>query len=82
MSFMTPPDAAQLNTLRQRGAKMIVAHGVSDPVFSAMDTGRWYRELDRASRGRADAFVRYFEVPGMGHVRGGPATDQFDGLGA
>ena len=26
--------------------------------------------------------MRYFEVPGMGHVSGGRATDQFDGLGA
>ncbi|TFV51730.1 tannase/feruloyl esterase family alpha/beta hydrolase [Blastococcus sp. TF02A_35] len=82
MSFMTPPNPTNLDTLRTRGAKMVVAHGVSDAVFSAKDTARWYEELDRAYRGKAGDFVRYFEVPGMGHVSGGPATDQFDGLGA
>lgn len=82
MSFMTPPNPTQLDTLRDRGAKMIVAHGVSDAVFSADDTARWYDELDARYHQRADEFVRYFQVPGMGHVSGGPATDQFDGLTA
>ena len=31
---------------------------------------------------RCTAAVRFFRVPGMGHSRGGPATDQFDGLTA
>ncbi|WP_201770801.1 tannase/feruloyl esterase family alpha/beta hydrolase [Demequina mangrovi] len=82
MEFMTPPDPTSLDTLRDRGAKMIVVHGTADGVFSSDDTAAWYEELDAAYRQKADEFVRYFEVPGMGHVRGGPATDQFDGLGA
>ncbi|MEU6375839.1 tannase/feruloyl esterase family alpha/beta hydrolase [Streptomyces sp. NPDC046909] len=80
MSFMTPPSPTRLHELRDRGAKMIVVHGASDAVFSADDTARWYEDLDAAHRGRADDFVRYFEVPGMGHVSGGPATDQYAGL--
>lgn len=82
MEFMTPPDPTNLDTLRDRGGKMIVVHGASDAVFSSDDTARWYDELDAAYHQKADAFTRYFEVPGMGHVSGGPATDQFDGLGA
>jgi Tannase and feruloyl esterase len=82
MEFMTPPDPTNLDTLRNSGAKMIVAHGSSDGIFSSDDTRRWYKELDANYRNKADEFVRYFEVPGMGHVSGGPATDQFDGLGA
>lgn len=82
MSFMTPPDPTHLDTLRERGAKMIVIHGASDGVFSPDDTAAWYDRLDRNYNGHAEAFTRYFEVPGMGHVAGGPATDQHDGLAA
>ncbi|WP_227589911.1 tannase/feruloyl esterase family alpha/beta hydrolase [Demequina pelophila] len=82
MEFATPPDPTNLDTLRDRGAKMIVVHGTADGVFSSDDTAAWYEELDAEYRQKADQFVRYFEVPAMGHVRGGPATDQFDGLGA
>ena len=34
MSFMTPPNASEPVHVRQRGAKMLVYHGVSDPIFS------------------------------------------------
>lgn len=81
MEFMTPPDETNLDVLRDTGSKMIVVHGAADGVFSPDDTAAWY---DRVSDAYADAddFVRYFEVPGMAHVSGGAATDQFDGLGA
>ena len=78
MQFMTPPQATQLNDVRARGAKMLVYHGVSDPIFSVKDTERWYRGVDRHSGGRAQDFVRLYPVPGMGHCSGGPATDQAD----
>ena len=80
MSFMTPPDATDLNDVRRRGAKIVVYHGVSDPIFSVADTERWYRGIDRSSGGRADEFARLYRVPGMGHCAGGPATDQADFL--
>jgi feruloyl esterase len=82
MSFMSPPDAANLSALRDRGAKMIVYHGTSDPVFSSDDTAAWYERLQSANGGGAAAFARYFPVPGMNHCAGGPATDQFDMLSA
>ncbi|WP_309069337.1 tannase/feruloyl esterase family alpha/beta hydrolase, partial [Microbacterium sp.] len=82
MQFMTPPAPTELDELRDNDGRMIVVHGASDAVFSADDTARWFDELDRRNRNKAERFARYFEVPGMGHVRGGAATDQFDGLGA
>ena len=82
MSFMTPPNPTKLNTLRDRGAKMIVFQGNSDPVFSVDDTSAWYDALNAEYNGSANRFVRFFRVPGMGHSRGGPATDQFDALAA
>jgi hypothetical protein len=80
MAFMTLPDADRLSALRQRGDRMIVYHGTSDPVFSSNDTAAWYARLDAANDGDAASFVRYFPVPGMNHCAGGPATDQFDML--
>ncbi|MFO1217102.1 MAG: tannase/feruloyl esterase family alpha/beta hydrolase [Burkholderiaceae bacterium] len=78
MQFMTPPDAFELGDVRRRGAKIIVYHGVSDPIFSVSDTETWYRGVDRATGQRADDFARLYRIPGMGHCSGGPATDQAD----
>jgi hypothetical protein len=78
MSFMTPPNAHDMNPVRSRGAKILVYHGVSDPIFSVEDSIAWYRGIDRSSGNRADDFARLYPVPGMGHCSGGPSTDQAD----
>lgn len=80
MGFMTPPSPTNLATLRDRGAKMMVYHGVSDAIFSVNDTESWYKGLQTANNGDASKFARFFRIPGMGHCSGGPATDQFDML--
>jgi len=80
MTFMTPPNPTQLATLRDRGSKLLVYHGTSDPVFSSDDTANWYEGLRANNGGDASRFARYFPVPGMNHCAGGPATDQFDML--
>lgn len=81
MGFMAPPDVddPRLATFRARGGKLIVYHGHSDAVFSVNDTRRWVDKL--LANGGGDS-VRYYGVPGMAHCQGGPATDQFDALGA
>lgn len=79
MSFMTPPNPTQLSKVRDRGAKIMVYHGVSDPIFSADDSASWARGV-AANHADASAFARLYLVPGMGHCSGGPATDQFDML--
>ncbi len=76
--FMTPPDEKRLAQLNRAGGRLLVYHGTGDPVFSSDDTAAWYEALNATYRGRAASFVRYFEVPGMNHCRGGPAADQFD----
>ena len=80
MSFMTPPNPTSLGTLKNRGAKMMVYHGTADPIFSSDDTKNWYEQLGAANGGSAANFARYYQVPGMNHCSGGPATDQFDML--
>lgn len=78
MQFMTPPDATDLNDLRSRGAKVLVYHGVADPIFSVTDTEAWWKGVKRKTQGPVDDFVRLYRVPGMGHCSGGPAADQAD----
>lgn len=82
MTFMTPPNPSDLSKLKNRGAKVMVYHGVSDAVFSFDDSATWYHNLAKANGGNASDFARLFPVPGMNHCSGGPATDQFDMLSA
>ena len=82
MGFMTPPNPTNLARLKNRGAKIMVYHGVSDPIFSVNDTAAWYDGLRQANGGNAGDFARFYRVPGMGHCSGGPATDQFDAITA
>jgi feruloyl esterase len=79
-SFMTPPDETNLSALKQRGAKLMVYHGTSDPVFSSNDTTDWYQRLTTANGGDASNFARLYTIAGMNHCSGGPSTDQFDML--
>lgn len=80
MSFMTPKDPTHLDALKNRGAKVMVYHGVADPIFSVDDTKAWYTGLTTNSGGSATNFAKFYRVPGMNHCSGGPATDQFDML--
>ncbi|MEO5793498.1 MAG: tannase/feruloyl esterase family alpha/beta hydrolase [Rhodoferax sp.] len=80
LSFMLPVNPSNLSRLRDRGAKMMVYHGTSDPIFSSNDTTTWYESLRAANGGNASNFARYYPVPGMNHCSGGPTADQFDML--
>lgn len=82
MEFMTPPRPTRMGALRDRGGKIMVVHGVSDPIFSYDDSESWFRGLDAANEGKGSRFARLFPVPGMGHCAGGPSTDQYDALSA
>lgn len=80
MEFMTPPglDDPELAAFRDAGGKMLILHGVSDPVFSVNDTARWYERLDANNGGKAGDFVTFYRNPGMPHGAGGPSTDAYD----
>jgi len=81
LSLMTPvgqENPGNLAALRKRGAKMVLYHGVSDPIFSAEDTRQWLERSGKAGANMDNDFARYFPIPGMNHCSGGPAADQFD----
>jgi feruloyl esterase len=70
-------EATDLTPFTRRGGKILIYHGVSDPVFSFNDTARWVDAVNRREAGNADRFLRLYAVPGMNHGGGGPSTDQF-----
>jgi hypothetical protein len=74
--------STDLAAFKNHGGKLVIVHGVSDPVFSIKDTINWWNDLNQANQGAAADFVRLFAVPGMNHCAGGPATDQFDAFTA
>jgi len=74
-----------MTTFLNRGGKMLLFHGVSDPTFSALDTTDYYNRLAEANGGAhaTQRWSRLFLVPGMGHCDGGSlTTDSFDLLTA
>lgn len=71
-------DATDLSAFTSRGGKIILFHGVSDPVFSILDTLRWLNAVDGREQGKAARFIKFYAVPGMNHGGGGPATTRFD----
>ena len=75
-------DSTDLKAFSARGGRLVIAQGVSDPVFSILDTIDWWNAVNKANGGRAAEFARLFAVPGMNHCAGGPSTDQFDAFGA
>ena len=79
MDFMTPPNATQLTSLKNRGGKLIVYHGTADPVFSPNDTITWYNAVNAADSQAAN-YTRLYLVPGMNHCSGGPAAERFNML--
>jgi len=73
--------STDLSAFKNRGGKLIIVHGVSDPIFSVQEIAKWWTQLNSVDKTAAD-FARFFAVPGMNHCSGGPATDQFDAFGA
>jgi feruloyl esterase len=88
-----PLDAVDPNLLplKQRGAKLIVYHGWSDPDISPLNSINYYESVVTrvgGTKGREQAlsdtqdFFRLFMVPGMQHCTGGPGPSRFDMLSA
>jgi hypothetical protein len=74
--------ATYLSRFTRHGGKLVIVHGVSDPVFSVNDIINWWKEVDRGMAGHAADALRLFPVPGMAHCGTGPSTDQFDAFTA
>ena len=75
-------DDATLKDYRARGGKLLIAHGMADPIFSPNESIDYYQRLSASHGSSSGDFARLFLIPGMGHCQGGASTDVWDGLGA
>lgn len=66
----TNPD---LSAFRAHGGKLLLYHGLADPIVSPFDTVKYYEAVEKqaGSPKRAADFARLFLVQGMGHCGGG-----------
>jgi feruloyl esterase len=73
---------ANLRPFQQRGAKLILYHGLSDPDISPLNTINYYKAVEEAVGPDTRAFARLFLAPGMQHCGGGPGPNTFDAVTA
>jgi feruloyl esterase len=72
-----------LRAFRDRGGKIVMHTGWSDPILPAPDVIKYYEEVGQSMGGAAAAsFFRLFMAPGMGHCSGGPGPNSVDALPA
>lgn len=77
--FDTAADS-ELKDFKARGGKLLIAHGMADPIFSPLESEAYFNKLQQSIGGKE--MSRLFQIPGMGHCQGGAATDSWDGLQA
>lgn len=79
----TDPD---LSAFRDRGGKLILYHGWSDPALTPLKTVEYYEAVARKTGGGyhdTQEFARLFMAPGMAHCIGaGTGPNVFDPLSA
>ena len=78
-------DNPDLTDFRTRGGKLVVWHGLADPLITASGTIDYYNRVVQRTGGAKDTaeFLRLFLAPGVGHCGGGagPApTGQMEAL--
>ena len=67
-----------LKALKDRGGKLILYHGWSDPALAPSATVNYYQSVvSKMGQKPTAEFVRLYMVPGMQHCGGGPGTDSF-----
>jgi pimeloyl-ACP methyl ester carboxylesterase len=64
-------NSVNLDRFNEKGGKLIYFHGMADdfiPVYSSIQY--WERLQERYGEGELSSFVRFYTIPGMGHVTG------------
>jgi feruloyl esterase len=72
---------ADLSRFVDRGGKLLIYHGWSDPGIPPSNSVNYYQSVLRETKNARDA-VRLFMVPGMAHCGGGDGTSSFDMVAA
>jgi len=75
--------STDISAFQAHGGKLLLAHGLADVLVSTRATEQYYQRL-QAQFGPAtvDSFVRYYEVPGLGHAVSSVFNATWDSLTA
>jgi hypothetical protein len=64
-----------LSGFEKRGGKLLLMHGLADGLVATEATTEYYvRLLGDMGPGKVRKFVRYYTIPGLGHVFGSPSS--------
>ena len=82
-SELLDANTTDLDGFFQKGGKLLLAQGGSDPLVSVQWTNDYYKRLlSRYGQQQLDAVMRYYVVPGFGHGPGGDFLLSTDMIGA
>ncbi|WP_205703702.1 tannase/feruloyl esterase family alpha/beta hydrolase [Herbaspirillum huttiense] len=72
-----------LSAFRNKGGKILIAHGTADALVSTQATRQYLGRLQKTmGEQQLEGFVRYYEIPGYGHVFGTAFNASWDSLTA
>ncbi|CAM2196859.1 Mono(2-hydroxyethyl) terephthalate hydrolase [Paraburkholderia kururiensis] len=75
--------STDISAFKARGGKLLLVHGLVDVLVSTRATEQYYRRL-QAQFGvdQVNSFVRFYEIPGMGHAASSTFNATWDSLSA
>ncbi|HEY6051317.1 MAG TPA: tannase/feruloyl esterase family alpha/beta hydrolase, partial [Thermoanaerobaculia bacterium] len=63
-----------LSAFQKRGGKLLLMHGLADGLVATEATTEYYlRLIGDMGKKNVRSFVRYYTIPGLGHVFGSPS---------
>ncbi|MGC2962389.1 tannase/feruloyl esterase family alpha/beta hydrolase [Paraburkholderia graminis] len=75
--------STDIAAFKERGGKLLLVHGLSDVLVSTRATEQYYRRLQAQFGVRqVESFVRFYEIPGMGHAASSTFNATWDSLSA
>lgn len=73
--------AADMSKFKLLGGKMVVTQGLQDVAVAPGFARDFWERAGLAMGGGREEFMRFYEMPGVEHVSGGPGADMYDALG-
>ncbi|WP_414442317.1 tannase/feruloyl esterase family alpha/beta hydrolase [Burkholderia sp. 22PA0106] len=75
--------STDIAAFKAHGGKLLLVHGLADVLVSTRATEHYYHRLQaRFGARQVDAFVRFYEIPGMGHAASTTFNATWDSLWA